>query len=59
MAVGVPCVAFECHEGLRDLIENGANGYLVSYANIELMAESACKLLKDEKLRRSFSEKLN
>lgn len=56
MAIGLPSIAFECHEGLRDLIDDGINAYLVPSKNIELMAERVITLIKDKRLRCTFSE---
>ena len=57
MATGLPCVAFECHEGLRDLVDDGINGFLVPPGNIELMAERVCSLVENDNLRNTFAEK--
>lgn len=66
MSVGLPVVAFECHPGLRDIIDDGANGFLVANGNIESMAEKSCVLLDDCRLReyvgnnaKLISEKFN
>ena len=29
MAFGVPCIAYDCPSGPRDIIQNGSNGYLI------------------------------
>lgn len=51
MSCGLPCVSFDCPNGAKDLIEDGRNGYLVEYLNVEKLAESICKLIEDEALR--------
>jgi len=57
MAVGLSSVAFECHEGLRDLIDDGKNGFLVPPGDIGLMAERVCYLIENINLRNTFSVK--
>lgn len=57
MASGLPVVAFECHEGLRDIIDDGNNGFLVPPDNIDKMIEYTCLLIEDINLRHNFSKK--
>lgn len=51
MSCGLPCVSFDCPNGAKDIIEEGRNGYLVEYLNVEKLADSICKLIEDEALR--------
>lgn len=57
MSVGLPAIAFECHPGLRDIINNGNNGFLVPADNINEMAQCANALIHDAKLRESIGNK--
>ena len=34
LAVGLPVVSFQCHNGLKELVEDGKNGYLVEPGNM-------------------------
>ena len=43
--------------GIPDVIEDGQNGYLVNYGDIQAMASSITKLLSDEKLREKMGAK--
>ncbi|RSK39171.1 glycosyltransferase family 4 protein [Mangrovimonas spongiae] len=57
MAYGIPSIAFNCPVGPSSLIQNGDNGVLVKYANIEEFASKAELLMQDENLRKKLSEK--
>lgn len=39
MSCGIPCVAFDCPYGPKDVIEDGYNGLLVDNENVESLAE--------------------
>ena len=56
-AVGLPCVSFDCKEGPSEIIDDGVNGFLVAPSNIDLLAEKMRVLMRDEELRKRFSEK--
>jgi len=56
MATGLPVVAFECHEGLRDIVDNGENGFLVPPGDIDNMAKYIGLLIQDTNLRHTFSK---
>lgn len=56
MAVGLPVVAFECHEGLRDIVDNGKNGFLVPPGDIDDFVKHIETLIKDADLRYTLSE---
>ena len=57
MACGLPCVSFDCPYGPRNIINDGEDGYLVEYLNTEALADSICKLIEDEKLRKEMGSK--
>jgi len=56
MAVGLPVVVFECHEGLQDIIDHGRNGFLVPPNNIDELIKYTRLLLNNKDLRLDFSE---
>lgn len=51
MACGVPCVAFDCPVGPRDIIDDGKNGFLVKDDDITAFANAIIRLIEDDKLR--------
>lgn len=55
MASGLPVVATR-HSGIPELIRDGENGFLVAEKDVDKLAESINKLLKDEKLAAQFIE---
>lgn len=54
MGCGVPCVSFACPCGPRDIIEDGANGFLVDPGDIEGLAGGMTRLMKDDGLRKKM-----
>lgn len=52
MACGVPCVAFDCPNGPRNIIRNEEDGLLVDYLNVQALADGICRLIEDEGLRK-------
>jgi glycosyltransferase involved in cell wall biosynthesis len=54
MASGVPCVAFDCPFGPRNIIKDGEDGLLIDYLNTQALAEGICKLIEDKELRSSM-----
>lgn len=57
MACGVPCVAFDCPCGPRDIISNGEDGFLVENGNIERFAEKLSTLIDNHSLRRAMGRR--
>lgn len=51
MSHGLPCVAFDSAEGATELIEDGKNGFLISYRNKEEYAKKVIELIQDKKER--------
>lgn len=56
-ALGLPCVSFDCKEGPSEIIDDGVNGFLIEPLNVDLLAKKMKILIKDECLRKKFSEK--
>ncbi len=54
MATGVPCVAFDCPCGPRDIIRDGEDGLLVEPRNIEALAKGICYLIEHDNIRRQY-----
>lgn len=51
MSYGLPCVAFDSAEGATELIEDGKNGFLISYRNKEEYAKKVIELIQNKKER--------
>ena len=52
MACGLPVISTEYHGGVRDLIDDGVNGILVSVEDISALASAMKKLMGDERERK-------
>lgn len=57
MASGVPCVAFDCPFGPRNIIKDGEDGLLIDYLNTQALADGICKLIEDKELRSSMGHR--
>lgn len=51
MALGVPCVAFDCKSGPREIISDDTFGILVEDGNVEKLAEGMESLVNNPELR--------
>lgn len=51
MAYGVPCIAFDCPCGPKDIITHGEDGYLVQNGDVEKFAEKLILLIENQELR--------
>lgn len=49
MACGVPCIAFDCPSGPRDIISDGEDGFLVENQNMHDFINKATELMSDAK----------
>ena len=56
MVCGVPVISSDCSYGPREIITNGNNGLLVPRADEKTLADAMLTLLKDENLRKKFSQ---
>lgn len=52
----LPIVSFNCDCGPDEIIIDSKNGYLIPCYETEIMAEKIIKLIRDDKLRLSFSK---
>ncbi|MGN1156396.1 MAG: glycosyltransferase family 4 protein [Agathobacter sp.] len=57
MSCGVPCVAFDCPFGPRDIINSGIDGLLVKYLDVKALADGLCTLIENVKLRKAMGNK--
>lgn len=53
---GLPCVAFDCPFGPKDVIDNGQCGYIIKENDIPQFAEKLSELIESQELRNSFSK---
>lgn len=51
MACGLPCVAFDCPSGPRDIVIDGVNGFLVENGNDAQFVQRIITLITDVQLR--------
>jgi glycosyltransferase involved in cell wall biosynthesis len=54
MACGVPCVAFDCAPGVREIVTDGVDGIVVPPRKVDALAEGLGRLMADEELRRRY-----
>lgn len=51
MSFGLPCIAFDCPSGPRDIIENDKNGYLIPLGDVKEYQSKLVSLMKNYELR--------
>lgn len=60
MQCGLPCIAFDCPQGPREIIEDGRNGFLIPYDDDALFIEKLSFLIENpeerEKMGRAAKE---
>lgn len=47
---GLPLISYDCECGPRDIIQNGKNGYLVPFGDIEKLAVAICEVIENKEL---------
>jgi glycosyltransferase involved in cell wall biosynthesis len=57
MASGVPCVAFDCAPGVREIVTHDEDGLLARPGNTTEIARHLVRLMSDEKLRDTMGER--
>ena len=57
MAMGLPCVAYDCPCGPRAIIQNNENGFLVENGNLDSFVQQLELLIEDENLRIQMGKK--
>ena len=56
MTCGLPCIAFDCPYGPRDIIEDGNTGFLIPYDNNEMFIEKLTYLMEHPEARERMGE---
>lgn len=56
MACGVPCIAFDCPCGPRDIIKDGEDGFLIENGNIVQFAKQLSILIENVLLRKEMGK---
>ncbi|WP_406283997.1 glycosyltransferase family 4 protein [Embleya sp. NBC_00896] len=56
MSMGLPCVAFDCAPGVREIIADGSNGMLIARGNTESFAAALRTVMTDAGLRDRLGE---
>lgn len=56
MLKGIPVMAFE-YVGVHDIIENGVDGYVVPFGDVDAYAERLRELMTSQELREKFSSR--
>jgi glycosyltransferase involved in cell wall biosynthesis len=51
MAVGLPCCAFDCAPGVREIVRDGEDGLLAAPGHVEALAGHLGRLMGDDALR--------
>lgn len=57
MACGVPCAAFDCSPGVREIVGDGEDGLLARHGNTAELARLLVRLMSDEHLRDTMGER--
>ncbi|WP_441245561.1 glycosyltransferase [Kitasatospora sp. McL0602] len=57
MACGVPCVAFDCAPGVREIIRDGVDGLLAPTGSTTALAQRLGRLMDDQELREAMGER--
>lgn len=57
MAIGLPCIAYDCPVGPKAIIQNNENGFLIEDGNKDSFVEKLNLLMEDENLRIKMGQK--
>ncbi|MEP2279025.1 glycosyltransferase family 4 protein [Maribacter sp.] len=57
MYMGLPCISTDCPTGPQELIKDGVNGFLTPVDNIEILAKTIDKLIRNKDLRQIMGQK--
>jgi glycosyltransferase involved in cell wall biosynthesis len=53
----VPCAAFDCSPGVREIVTDGQDGLLARHGNTSELARHLLRLMADENLRDTMGER--
>ena len=56
MSCGLPCVAYNCPYGPKNIIKNGINGWLIEDGNIQQMADNISLLIENREMREKMGK---
>lgn len=56
MAMGIPCVAFDCAPGVREIVTDRVNGLLIQPGNTDRFTDGLRELMDDAELRDRLGE---
>ncbi|NUS55712.1 MAG: glycosyltransferase family 4 protein [Streptomycetaceae bacterium] len=56
MAMGLPCAAFDCAPGVREIVDDGGNGFLLTPGNTAGLADALERLITDRDLRETLGD---
>jgi glycosyltransferase involved in cell wall biosynthesis len=56
MSCGVPCVAFDCPSGPKDIIDNNKNGYLIKEGDLQSYVDRLDNLMANHGLRKRLGD---
>jgi len=54
MQYGVPCIAYETESGVKDIIDNDKNGYIISNRDENEYIKKLNKILSEEEILKKF-----
>lgn len=57
MGIGLPCVAFDCPRGPREIMRNGEAGLLIALNDRDALVAALQKLMEDAPLRRTLGRR--
>lgn len=57
MALGIPCVTYDCPSGPRQLTRDGQDGILVPYGDEQAMEEALRQMMSDSKRREDYGNR--
>lgn len=57
LAMGLPCVAFMCPAGPKDIVSDYQDGILVEKNNVPKLADAICYMIEHDKERKEFAER--
>lgn len=56
MAVGLPCVAFSCPAGPKDIVSDHQDGILVEKNNVPQLADAICYMIEHNEVREQYAK---